>query len=375
MKVGILAEIASLKSGSRAPIELACALAQNKGVSVLFYAYQAQKDKEALLYLKKNKVKVKLINASFSLKGRLKAVFLLWRDLKKEGPDVLSGHATFPFYLAAFLSRIPCLATYYGTQFNILAERKFPDNLTGVEKILEKIINFFIRIKTKLIFSLSTKQVAISQYTAQEAAKLYKRKIGFIYLGTNTLSLPLRKENFTYSSSVTLLMVSRFTPYKGFHHLIKIFSFLKKKYPFIKLILAGSLGSLKYVQYLHKIKGAGIQIKINLSERELVKVYQSSDIYLSLDQYLFFGLPLLEAGRFALPQVVMNYAAAPELVVHHKTGFVAENLKEFINYLERLIKDKNLRKRMGQKAQERVNFFSWEKTSQQYLNNLKKLAK
>ena len=199
---------------------------------------------------------------------------------------------------------------------------------------------------------------------SSELKKLYGIRAEFVYLGApNNKSLPSNKVT---NNQVTILSVSRIVPYKGFHNLINIFNKLHIKYPNIKLTIIGSSPNHKYLNYLKSIASKNVNFLINASDKILTTNYQLADIYATFDRYMFFGMPILEAASFGIPSVAMNYAAAPEVVQHAKTGFVTENEKEFGEYLKKLIDSPLLRAKMGREAKKRSKGFSWEKTAQEY---------
>ena len=74
----------------------------------------------------------------------------------------------------------------------------------------------------------------------------------------------------------------------------------------------------------------------------------------------------MEAAYFGLPAVVCNYAAAHEIVVHNKTGFVASHEIQMSEYLKKLIEQPKLRKKIGMAAKKRVQKFSWEECAIQW---------
>ncbi len=62
----------------------------------------------------------------------------------------------------------------------------------------------------------------------------------------------------------------------------------------------------------------------------------------------------MEAALFGIPSVVSDTATHQETIAHGKTGFLAKDTKEFINVLDLLITDSDLRERIGAAAQEHV---------------------
>ncbi|MBU1110118.1 glycosyltransferase family 4 protein [Patescibacteria group bacterium] len=373
MKIGVITQICNTKSGSRAPIELAIALAKKN--SVCFYATDQNYDPKAHQQLTTSSVNVRLIKTETTpLIGKWLAGLKVRKLIRQDQPHILSAHCMLSLLIGTTLARLPIVSTYYGTQLNAYLERLPPYQKPNIkDKLLNWLGNQIILLIQKVHFKLSDQIVAISQYTSQEAQTLYNRTIPYIYLGakplTNTSrSTPnLSPPTTYYLPPTTILSVSRFTPYKGFHHLIETFNKLAVIYPEIKLTIAGSLGSQKYLDYLKEIANDKVSFIINCDDEKLAQLYQASDIYATCDKYLFFGLPILEAASFSKPSVALNFCAANEVIEHGKTGFMANNLNELESYLERLIQKPTVRRNLGANARKRAKeMFTWGKTAGEY---------
>ena len=244
---------------------------------------------------------------------------------------------------------------------------------------------------------MSTKQIAISHYTAREAEILYNADIPAIYLGANTINAYERKKkNKKYSKvynqipenkekkntqkkpnnpPLKVLSVSRITPYKGFHLLIDLVRKVEKKLKRpLHLTIAGSTPSPSYLKFLKSISTSNTEILTNVTDDELSYLYSSCDIYVTCDRYLFFGMPILEAALLNKPSLALDYCAAREIIKHGETGFVARNQREFQAYLAILVNSATLRKEMGQAAKKHaLAYFNWQNTAEEYINFFKTL--
>ncbi|MBI3396898.1 glycosyltransferase family 4 protein, partial [Candidatus Woesebacteria bacterium] len=229
-----------------------------------------------------------------------------------------------------------------------------------------------IWLNTFLVLRLSSKVVSISRYCQQETGNIYKVASEIVYLGVNQPTEFTGLKKIKLSQKINLLSVSRIVPYKGFQKLINMVNNLTNLYPNILLTIAGSSPDKKYLKYLNEIKGRNIQIIVNASEEELINLYKNSDIYLTADKYLFFGMPVLEAASFNIPSISLNYAAANEVIKNKKTGFVVNDEKDFQEKLKLLIVDKNLRIKMGKEAKRFSKELTWDKTANMYLKLFKK---
>ena len=373
MKIAILTEIINKKSGSRAPLEIAKALAKRgHKITVLTYSYLLEE--ETLKELEKYKIIVEIVNIV-----RLFAPLEIYKRLKTKDYDVVSFHGTLPFFVGARLAGIPIVTTYYGTQLEAFLDKYFPSKPNFLLKLINQLTNILIILKSRFILSLSNKVIPISKYTQGELKKLYGLKSEFVYLGThqpstvNSSDLRLRAEGHQPSNKIiNILSVSRIVPYKGFHNLIEIFNKLNTKYlpaqagPKLKLTIIGSSPNHKYLNYLKSIANKNVKFLINVLDDELIANYKLTDIYATFDRYMFFGMPILEAASFGTPTIAAKFAAAVEVIDHGKTGFVANTDDEFKKYLKTLIDSKTLRVKMGRTAQRFANKFTWEKTARVY---------
>jgi len=361
MKIALITEVISLHSGSKSPVELGEYLAGKNQVTII--AYQAKSDQGLLTKLKKRGIKIFLIKPYKIPLGKFPAAFKCLPVLKHH--QLISFHGSPATFLVAKISGIPIVTTYYGTQLNAYLEKFTPDHKPNLKDcFLNRLGNQIILLVQKTYLNLSSQVIAISRYTAWEAWHLYRKKIPFIYLGVNPLSGNHRRPTVNRRPGVTILSVSRLTPYKGFHLLIQA---VKKTGRRVNLQLVGSIPRSKYLTYLNKIKSAQTKIGVNISQQKLSFLYRQCDFYATCDRYLFFGLPPVEAALSGKPTVALNYCAAREIIKHQQTGLVAENLNQFVRYLKTLIDNPPLRHKMGQQAKKRAErFFSWPRALRQY---------
>ncbi len=144
---------------------------------------------------------------------------------------------------------------------------------------------------------------------------------------------------------------------------------LRKK---VDLTIAGTSIKPKYLSYLKRYASPNVHFKTKVSDSELARLYKDSDVYVTCDRFLFFGLPIAEAAFFQKPSIALNYAAASELIINKKTGFVCKNQKELENTIAALIRNKYLAKKLGLAAYKRAQeIFTWEKCTKQYLQLFK----
>ena len=359
MRVAIITNSATTHSGARAPVDLANNL--RKFCEVILFAQNKG--------LNKSIKNIKVIP--------YQSAFYLYKYLKKEGCDLISFHSSLPQMIAAKITGIPLVKTYYGTQFNAYLEKFLPDEKISIlEKLINLFANWYIWLNQKIQLILSNQIVAISKAAQAELHSIFNTNSKLIYLGSNLKPTPYHPTIPPSHHPLTILSVSRITPYKGFHQLIDAVKNIRKEGTSVKLIIAGSGEKKNYLQYLRKIKDPRDQIIVSPSDQTLKGLYRQCDIVASCDRYPFFGLSLLEAAQFAKPVVVLNHHAANELVLHDKTGYVANSKEELKKYIITLLKNKDKRLKMGNSAQIYAQQkFNWTKIASSYSRIFQKSAK
>lgn len=373
LKIAVICEIINYHSGARAPLEIAKNLSKQKQ-QVHLYSFNTNLDQKALRDLKINGVNVKIFKKfNFPFLKKLKASIQLYKTLKRIQPQIIVFSSTLPFFIAAKISGVPIIQVYMGTQFNAYLERKIPyEKIYFWEKAINKLANLYIYISELIPFKLSTKILPISNFAKNEGENLYRRKVEkTIYLGATPF--PTSKKGFLKNGDdINIISVSRITPYKGFHKIIKAIENIKtsKKVTFT---IIGSQPKKHYFDYLKSIGGEKLKILIDPTDTKLAQTYQKSDIYASADKHQFFGLPITEAALFNIPAVSLNFAAAKEIIDHKKTGFVSKNQKDFSKHLEKLVNSDRLRRKMGKAASIRAQrLFNWTTIAQNYQKFLEK---
>ncbi len=108
-----------------------------------------------------------------------------------------------------------------------------------------------------------------------------------------------------------------------------------------------------------------------IAEGEKVACYNLADVFVSTSILEGFGFTVAEAMSCALPVVVSDQGALPELVADGAGGFVCRNgdRESFARSLLRLLADQELRRRFGAVNRRLVDAqYRWERASQRVLD-------
>lgn len=345
----VVSEHGSILGGSRAPVELARALARLEPTT--FFARHVDPDaRKALL---ESGVRVVVGTPAD-----------LFRWLKNYPPVAVSTHARAGLLLAARLAHPRVVATYHGTQRGVIAERSFPARPRWLP-LADALADGLVWAQQFLLWRLPHRAVAISQAAAEELRHRYGRRAPVIPWGAAPQGWPDAHPEPSDRIPV-LLSVSRFTPYKGFHHLLELHAKLKSKFPALRLVLAGATVNRGYLTHLKRAAQPGVAFIENPSDEALRALYRGARVYVSFDRFPFFGMTLLESQAAGVPVVALRRLAAMELVREGETGFLVDSVDSAADRCARLLADPGLCQRMGTAARAWADTFTWDRTANRY---------
>lgn len=165
-----------------------------------------------------------------------------------------------------------------------------------------------------------------------------------------------------------ILFVGGLGKVKGIDVLLNAVPIIRKKIPNLHIYIAGSgseEGNLKKL-----VKALNIEENVTfwgfISGDEKYAYYKSADIYVQPSRYETFGVVLLEAMACGKPVVASKVGGIPFVVEDGKTGllFESENVDELAEKIVHLLRDKELRAKMGEAGRERAREFTWERSAE-----------
>ena len=171
------------------------------------------------------------------------------------------------------------------------------------------------------------------------------------------------------------LTIGRLVPVKNIQMQIEAINKLKDKFENIKLWIVGD--GLEKEECELKIKNYGLEDKIKLLgyQKDLSSFYQKADVFLLSSDSEGYGMVIIEAANYALPIIMTDVGCAGEFIKDRENGIIIpiKDQKSLEQGMEELIKDSELRKKLGDNAQkstqgllskeETLNLYkeSWEK--------------
>lgn len=249
---------------------------------------------------------------------------------------------------------------FYEKEFGILKKVAF------YKKIYEKGLR---KIKKNIDIKNSrsaTKILANSFYSKKIIEAVYQKKAQVCYLGID----PKKFMPMAFKKQKLILSVGNSEPQKAHDFLIKSLSLIPEKIRPRLLIVGNKHPEKENLQKLANILQVQVLWEEQISDNKLVKRYNQALLIATASLREPFGLAVLEAASCGLPVVAIAEAGIKETVVNGETGFlVNRDKKEMAEKILTLLKNKNLRKKMGQNARSHVlQQWSLEKA----INNLKK---
>lgn len=155
---------------------------------------------------------------------------------------------------------------------------------------------------------------------------------------------------------------------KGMDSLVRSFSRVREQIPEAHLVIAGpgpSAGLLRVCQEL-SIEAA-VHILGEVAEEELVSLYHEADVFALLprregDHFEGFGLVYLEAGAAGTPVVGTRSGGVPSAVLDGETGLLVEeeDFEAAASAIVRLLKDRDLARRLGANGRQWAQQNRWE---------------
>jgi glycosyltransferase involved in cell wall biosynthesis len=182
------------------------------------------------------------------------------------------------------------------------------------------------------------------------------------------IKLNFKKENFVLSIGVIV-------PVKAPDFVIRSVALIpKSKRP--KVVIVGSSGDKVYIEKLGKIakeKKVELEIKINVSDEELVKLYNKARV----TTIAYIMEPSIEPESLGCetPIVAVREAGARETIINGETGILTNrDEREFAKAIEYLLDHPDVAAEMGRKGREWIEKnFTWEKCAENLERNFMKV--
>lgn len=188
-------------------------------------------------------------------------------------------------------------------------------------------------------------------------------KVRLIYNGVDvqayTAASPNGLRNTIGASHQTILIgtIANFFAYKGHADLVEAARKIVPRYPDVRFVLSGrEEGTQRVIR--GEIERSGLQTHFSVLDEnpDVIPLFKSLDIYACPSQTEGFSNVLLEAMAAGRPVIATTVGGNPEAVADGETGILVppRDPDRLAAALELLIKDVDLRRRMGAAGQQRA---------------------
>lgn len=177
-----------------------------------------------------------------------------------------------------------------------------------------------------------------------------------------------------------ILFLGRIDIYmKGLDILINSFSRIKNQKVRLKIAGSGKKEDVKRLEKMINDYGLGAKVKTlgRVSEQDKSELLRSCLFLVMPSRFEGWGIAAVEANAASKPVLGMNIEGLSEAVVHNKTAILVEpgNRQEFVSTMDRLIKDEDLRAKLGKEGRRHAKKISWEYVSKLQFDFYKEVLK
>lgn len=176
-----------------------------------------------------------------------------------------------------------------------------------------------------------------------------------------------------------ILFVGRLEKRKGFDYLLRAFPRVKEEFTGARLLVVGAYKKDDKAPYIHWVRNKrlrGVHFIGYVSDEELPRYYRSCDLFCAPSTgYESFGMVLLEAMASGVPIIASDIPGYRTVLTNKVEGLLVqpENEGALAQAIIRLLKEPEVRRKMGENGRARAEGYSWVKVTQQLLDYYEEL--
>jgi glycosyltransferase involved in cell wall biosynthesis/O-antigen/teichoic acid export membrane protein len=165
-----------------------------------------------------------------------------------------------------------------------------------------------------------------------------------------------------------LLYLGRLKRYKRIELLFDVL----EQIPEATLEMAGEGDHRETLEHEIAERGLGSRVLMHghVSEEKKLELYQRAWVNMTASSAEGWCLTVMEAAACSTPSVAMAVGGLPESIVDGETGLLADTPQELVEKTRAILHDAELRERLGERARQRVQEFTWERTAESNLRVL-----
>jgi len=231
--------------------------------------------------------------------------------------------------------------------------------------LLGRILRPGLFLLDKRVMESAAYAVANGRHSQKVIESIYGIKTGNCPAGAERVKARSEKRERRKGGDY-ILLTNRHVPQKKFEYAIEMMKILKVKFPGLRLMITG--GETRYTKQLRElVRKYDLEKEVvfvgYVKEREMKSWYEKAIVYVYTAPEEDFGMGVIEAMAAGIPVIAWDSGGPAYTVIDGQTGFLIEpyKVKVMREMVEKLLKNKRLRERMGKAGQERAKQFTWEK--------------
>lgn len=204
--------------------------------------------------------------------------------------------------------------------------------------------------------------VTVSEFSKQEICEEFgvpAERVWVTYNAPNEDVFSAGRLPVTESRQPFILALSSFSPHKNIGRLMVAFEQISKRYPEMRLVIAGRLPPSLTVNDRLKDR---IEVKGYVSRDTLLHLYRSALCFVMPSLYEGFGIPLIEAMALGTPAATSNRGSLPEVGGEVPLYFDPLDVEQMADALLRIIESTELRESMINAGRARAMAFRWDES-------------
>ena len=177
-------------------------------------------------------------------------------------------------------------------------------------------------------------------------------------------------EKYSDCTAKRVIAVGRLDYQKSFDRLIQVWEKVHQQMPYWRLDIFGQGEWKEMLQGMIDERGFQDTVRLNDPTRNIGKEYSESSMLVMSSHYEGFPMVMIEAMACGLPAVCFDFKCGPrDIIVEGENGLIVPDgdIEALAEAMVRLMKDDELRKRMGENAKKVVETYSEDKVMSKWL--------